>query len=524
MGRTFFAIPGLLALATLVACGETSGGGTGTPSDRNFVLLSIDTLRADRLGAYGNDDWAPRTPSPAMDAFAAGGVLFETTYAARGQTHPSIATLLTGKYPVTNGVGENGQSLDARHTTLFERLQSAGYQTGVFIANFEVEHPVEGWVARGADVRGDGFEGRRNIEARMESRFQSQWDDRVEAAASRYLDEVDASRPFALWAHFYDAHKPYNPQAEDITRFGAADGVPTPLVAPGPDSGMDLERHLSLITLGQRPIPALELQRILGLYDAGVTGVDRRIARLLGRLEDMGELASTYVFITSDHGEELFDHNRYFFHGSSIYNGTVRVPLMVAGPDLPKGRRVSAHVQLLDVAPTVLDLLGLPSDPEIEGRSLVPLLRGETEEPPAPYAFMEWQDLVWAVSDGKHKLIFNPQGTRPRKAPFHMLPEGQGFQIACLEGYDLRTDPGETENLLADFPVTAVSTPEQLPEAFRGHVAALRAFMADPRHKDTRFKDLVFDAEDIDRMAQIGYVAGGLENGKRRDSAQVGCP
>ncbi|MCB9896857.1 MAG: sulfatase [Planctomycetes bacterium] len=517
MGRPLLALASGLLLAT--SCGEGAKSPGVPPTDYNLVLLSIDTLRADRLGTYGNDDWNS-SPSPSIDGLAERGVLFETAFAARGQTHPSISAMITGKYPITTGLRENGYPLAHEHATLFERLHDAGWQTGVFIANFEVDDPVESWVARGADVKSDGYAGRRVLEARMESRFQHVWDDRVEKAASDYLQGVDRTRPFAMWVHFYDVHKPYNPQPED-QHFGPTDGVPEAIVAPGPDSSASLEQFLGQITLGDRPVPATELQRILGLYDGGVAGTDRRVGRLLAQLEQLGELDSTYVVLTADHGEELFDHNRYFYHGASVYDGVVRIPLVIEGPGLPAGRRVPAHVQNVDIVPTVLDLLGVPGDDSLEGHSLAPLLRGETEQAPAPYAFIEWQDLITCVVDARYKLVYNPQGTHPRKSPYDVAP-GRGFEIACLEGYDLQADPHEQVDLLADLDVGAVSAPERLPPEFRGHVAALRDFLADPDHQKPFDLDAVSDVT-AERLRQIGYVATGRVAGGRRDSMQVGC-
>ena len=135
-----------LALGMCVAsCGRPE------PTDhRNVLIVSVDTLRADRLGSYGNDTWG-ETPSPHIDALAADGVLFERCLAPRGQTHPSIASMLTGKFPITTGVRENIHSLDPMDTTLIQLLQQAGFQTGVFLANFSTNPRAvsDNWVYRG---------------------------------------------------------------------------------------------------------------------------------------------------------------------------------------------------------------------------------------------------------------------------------------------------------------------------------------------------------------------------------------
>lgn len=509
--------PRRLVLGGLLA-GLAAACSPSPPRDVNIVIVSFDTMRADRLGTYGNDDWG-RSPSPNVDGLAAEGAVFETCYAPRGQTHPALGSLLTGKYPITTGLRENGYPLTAQHTTIFEHLQAAGYQTGVFTANLQVTHEAEAWAARGADVLGDGYGGRRKLEAQNESRFQRIWDDRIEAQAADYLGRVDTSAPFAMWVHYYDVHKPYNPPAAQLSAYGMAADVPAVLRTPGDDSHAALENHLAGITLTERPVPASELRRILGLYDGAVTSTDLRLGRLIAQLEELGELESTYVIFTSDHGEELFDHNRYFFHGASIYDGTVQVPLVVRGPDVVPGRH-DAVVRLIDVAPTVLDLAGLPADEAMEGVSLAPMLRGEATESGLPHAFIEWQDLIYAVSDGRHKLIWNPEHVRTRKSPYNALPSA-GFEIDCLEGYDLAVDPTEQVNVLADVSPSAMidSGGRILPAPFQPLYEALGRWLADPAHTEPFKLDQLDDA-DLERLKQLGYVGAGSVSGGRSDSAE----
>lgn len=494
-----------------------SCGGPTPPSDANLVIISVDTLRADHLGAYGNNRWQ-NSPTPQADELAARGVLFETHYAPRGQTHPSLASLITGKYPITTGLRENRFPLPSQHRTLFEHLQDAGYQTGVFISNLQVDNPqdpTESWIARGADVKSDGFQGNLRKEGgQNESRFQRTWDERVQFAALDYLGQVDTDQPFAMWVHFYDVHKPYNPPPTHTQAYGPhGPTVPQILRAPGDQSGQLLDKHLNEITLGNREISADELSRINGLYDSTVRATDDRIATILARLDELGERDNTYIVFTSDHGEELYDHNRYFFHGASIYDGTVSVPLIISGPDLPTGKRVPAVTRHIDVAPTLLDLLQLPeAAADMEGGSLKPLAQGETTEPPAPFAIIEWQDLIYAVSDGKHKLIWNDQHIWPKKPPYYgnKVPKTVGFEIDCVEGYDLLADPYEQVNLLADITVSAEDrgTGRALPEAFQPHFNALQRFLADPNHQGGFAADAL-DSKALEQLRQLGYVGTG---------------
>src|SRR5690606_33327081 len=135
------------------------------------------------------------------------------------------------------------------------------------------------------------YAGRLHLEGGpLQGRFQRVWDDRVEQAAHAWLDGVDRSRPFALWVHFYDVHRPYSPPAEHAQRYGWREDLPDALSGEGPDAGVRIDDHLDAITLGDRPVPAEELARIRGLYDAGITATDARLGRLLSRLEELGEL------------------------------------------------------------------------------------------------------------------------------------------------------------------------------------------------------------------------------------------
>lgn len=503
MKQRFLRLLLLPLLATLCACGD------GEPR-RNLLIISMDTLRADRLGLYGNDDWET-SPSPSADALAARGVSFELALAPRGQTHPSIAAMLTGKYPITTGLRENGLGLSVRHVTLFEHLAAGGFQTGVFLANLDSRPGSEDWAYRGAGVVADGFAGRRQIETAQEARFQAVWDERVEHATIDFLGNLEQDRPFAAWVHFYDVHKPYTPEGEYLTRYGLSPGLPDELVNPGAQDGKPLARLLREITFGRHDMTAAELTRILGLYDGGVAATDARLGRVLAALAATGRAEDTYIVFTSDHGEELYDRNRYFFHGNSVYQGVLRLPLVFSGPDLPAGTRVQAHVQNIDIAPTLLDLLGLPADKSMEGKSLVGLLRGETDAPPRPVSFIEWQDVLYAAVDNEHSYVHNPQHAHLLKSPFNRrngeLPEF-GYRVDCFEGYALSDDPHEARNLLADIDPSALGSGAGLPPEFASLRSALERWLADPRH-EREMSWPGFTQSRIEAMEQLGYVSGG---------------
>jgi arylsulfatase A-like enzyme len=493
----------LAALAlSLATCGESA-------PRLNVLLISIDTLRADRLGCYGNAEWGT-TPSPRIDALAAQGVVLEAEYAVRGQTHPSLSSMITGKYPITTGLRENGLQLLPHHATMLQRLAAAGWRTGAFIANFGLDDEGDAWIFRGADVKADGYRGGFRAETGpREGRFQTQWDDRVEASALDFLAQQHGETPFAAWVHFYDVHRPYNPpQGFDL--YGRYDGAPAALAAPGPDDGVAVDDHVEAITLGDRPVPDAELRRIRGLYDGAVTEADARVGRLLEALDKSGLAANTLVILTADHGEELHDHNRYFYHGNSVYSGVLRLPCIVRGPGLPAARRTAALAQNVDLLPTVLELLGLPPAADVEGKSLAPLLRGQTEISPRRFAFIEWQDIVYAVTDGRWKYIHNPQHAHLLKEPF-APKQGQhatrGFELDCFEAYDLSTDPREQHDLLAGKDPATLGRVEGLPPELRPLREALDRWLAEPQH-ERAMSWPGMDQQRIDRLSALGYATG----------------
>jgi arylsulfatase A-like enzyme len=494
---------GALALAALLTtCGPSA-------PRTNVLLISIDTLRADRLGCYGNAEWG-QTTSPHIDALAAQGAVLDADFTARGQTHPSLSTMITGKYPITTGLRENGLMLLPEHLTLLERLQKAGWRTGAFLANFGLDDPGDGWVFRGADVTGDGYQGHFQQESRQrEGHFQTQWDDRVEASALAFLKAQKSDAPFAAWVHFYDVHRPYNPPA-GFDLYGQYDGAPEALRAPGPDDGPAVDQHVDEITLSDRPVPDAELRRIRGLYDGAVTEADARVGRLLAALEQAGLAANTLVIVTADHGDELYDHNRYFYHGNSVYDGVVRIPCVVRGPSLPAGRRVAGLAQNVDLVPTVLELLGLPPVKEVEGHSLAALLRGQSEVSPRPFAFIEWQDIVYAVTDGHWKYIHNPQHAHLLKEPFAPPPgkkATRGFALKCFEAYDISTDPHEQHDLLAGKDPATLGRADGLPPELRPLREALDRWLAEPQHERTMSWPGMTQAR-ADKLGALGYASG----------------
>ena len=473
----------------------------------NILLISIDTLRADHLGCYGNDRW-DRSPSPHLDALAARGVLFERCYAPRGQTHPSIASMLTGKYPITHGLRENGQGLLEAHRTLAQLLLKAGYATAGFASNLPVlsdpvmdpEHSPPAWWTRGFETCGDGFGGNFQAETApgvIENQWL--WDTRVEQQTEAWIDtyaQGDRSRPFFLWAHFYDVHKPYLPDPSCPDFFPEYEGPLEPEVEVENNRPVDrVGEQIDRATWAGRALSMEDHRKVMALYDAALWGVDQRIGRILESLEKKGMLDNTWIFFTTDHGEELGDHNAYYYHGASIYNAVLHIPLIVVGPEVTAKRRLSCLVQNVDLAVTIMDLAGVKPPTLTEGISLKELLEGASDEVGRGFYAAEWQASIYAFSDGRYKYIFNPKGICPKKPPFAAV--GKSFKYERFELYDLEADPKEQNNILDGHEEEARSLRNRL----------LR-WMNEPGHDPTGRSSILSSGMN-QAMQQLGYTGAG---------------
>src|SRR5712692_7602395 len=309
-------------LALLVVAGCRGERAAGTPATRpNVLLVTIDTLRADHLGCYGHGGAA----TPTIDALAARGVRFVTAIAHVPLTGPSHASILTGRTPLGHGFRDNGgYVIPAEAKTAAEDFRQAGYRTAAFVSGFPLDRRFG--FDRGFDAYDDhlpkGNDPRRTP-------YVERLADATTDAALRWLGSpVPAGAPasFFLWVHYYDPHAPYEPPAALADRFRAAP------------------------------------------YDGEIAFVDAQLARLLRGLEEKGALARTVVLVTADHGEALGEHGEDT-HGLFVYDATLRVPWIMAGPGLPSGRVAGVVARGIDVLPTLLDYAGLPMPAEIEGRS-----------------------------------------------------------------------------------------------------------------------------------------------------------
>lgn len=441
---------GVIALVLLAATLAGCGGGppaedaaapspqrldlSGAAAGRHLVLLTVDTVRADRLNAYG---YAVRETSPRLDALLASGTLFENANAPRALTWPALTTVLTGLYPSGHGVLENGYDIPDELPTLGERLQEAGYATGAFLSNMcKANH--QGWDAFACSGGQDGKTVRRALE---------------------WVASVPDAEPIFLWVHLFAAHGPYYNGGDLAARE----------LDPGYEGMLGPKKwRLDRVMLEEGvELTPRDVQHLDALYDAAVIGTDRISGRLLDGLAEAGILGDSVLVFLADHGEELYDHNGYLYHACSVYQSTLHVPLGLVAPGLiPEGLRIPQTVELNDVAPTVLDLMGLEPMPESHGVSLVPYLeRGGGSGAGRP-AFSEYgaTEIHTVLADG-WKLVVNPDEIEP----FCIADAEPGhYPVEAVELYHLPDDPGETENLAAEEPRKVAELRRLLRRRFAG--------------------------------------------------------
>ncbi|MCB1034482.1 MAG: sulfatase [Acidobacteria bacterium] len=403
----------------------------GAASGRNVLLLSIDTLRADRLNAYG---YQMRETSPRMDAFLASGIQFDQASAARALTWPSLASVLTGLYPSGHGVTQNGYELPDDLPTLPKLLGGAGYATGAFLSNMcRANH--QGWdelrCSQGRDTRA------------------SQW-------ALEWVSQQEESRPFFLWIHLFGAHPPYYNGGELAAKE----------LDPGYQGALaPKKRVLDAVMEEGQVLSEADRRHLDAIYDAAVIGTDRIVGSFLDALEQAGVLENTVVVLLADHGEDLYDHHGYIYHACSVYQSSLHVPLSFSAPGiLPQGQRVRQTVELIDVLPTILDLVGLEPPQGLHGASLRPYLERPEAGGAGKPAFTEYGDsrIHTAMSEG-WKLIHNPDAELP--VCFAGGPEDL-YPIEVTELYDLGRDPLEQENLATAEPTRVSRMRELLRERF----------------------------------------------------------
>lgn len=426
---------------------------------RNVLIYLIDTLRADRLRVY---DPETRVETPGVSRFAERATVMVNARAPENWTKPSVATLLSGLLPWEHTAFSDASRVPDSVRLLPEMLKERGFTTAAFVAN--------GYVSDRFGFQRGWDSWRNYIRERRNSRGEN-----VAADVLRWMDERPADRPFFLYVHAIDPHVPYRPPQSYLQIYD-----PDPYRGP-----VDFSRSATLleqIKTGALRLNQRDRERLMALYDGEVSYQDAQLAAILDGLAERGLDDDTMVIITADHGEEFWEHGSVG-HGHSLYEELVRVPLIVRIPGLnPAPRRIEAPVGLVDVMPTILEVLGEPIPDDMTGRSFWNvLLQGDEEAPSATVAgFMQY----WrSIATGRFKMIARP-----------------GNRIAL---YDLAHDPSEQQNVADERPLTLAFLRGLLGLSLSESQPTARRARPRPRHQAS---DTTIDPELEAQLEALGYV------------------
>ncbi len=404
---------------------------TWAKSSTPVILISVDTLRADHLSCYE----AGRRPTPHIDSLAKRGTLFTQVSSACPLTLPSHVALFTSTYPFMNGVEDNGVRLKSRAVTLATLLKSAGYRTGAFVASFVLDRRFG--LNRGFDLYDGPIDVHNATTPRVERKRPGA---QVTGAALRWL-ERNADTPFFLFLHLYDLHLPYDLPQDPSLRRG--------------ETG----------------------------YAAELAYEDRVLGDFLAALNRLNLLNKALIVFTSDHGEGLGDHSEST-HGYFIYQSTVRVPLIIHWPTEFKRamrERIDEPASLLDIAPTILDAIGIPRPAEMRGRSLIATGQDRDIYSESVYARNHFGcALLRSLRTGRYKYIESPKP----------------------ELYDLVSDPKEARNLYDQQRSKAAMLAQRL-AAVRATAPAAPASKSPSPTPDT-----------IATLRSLGYLSGSTKSSR----------
>jgi arylsulfatase A-like enzyme len=450
------------------------------------VLVSLDALSALHVGAYGYE----RDTTPALDAIAERGTLFERAWSQQLWTLTSHVTMMTGLYVATHGASRLAP-MHERATTLAEILSAQGFATAAFTGAGGYMKPDFG-LGRGFDVYA--------VNASIGSGAGSPAAWLRQQAVRR---ERDPAHRFFLFVHFYDIH--------------SDEGTDVPYAAPEryrerflPDGLAWRRRGDTRLLAALREaddVDASDRAALRDLYDAEVLHADQeRLAPLASLLDALDLADDTLLIVTSDHGEELLEHGGTT-HGQP-YEEAARVPLVLRGPGIPAGARIAARAELVDLLPTVLDALELPVPPHVQGESLLPLIAGDAPRTPGAHVDGRWPAMLGSLpsaiardEDGVPWTLVAKVG---RRNPERVAPEAPGFFLAGpTELYRLDRDPGQQHDLAAEEPERAARLGAALVAWHeRTHAAGRR--LADEQTASPA-EPILSDAE-RERLRAIGYA------------------
>ncbi|MFK5955335.1 MAG: sulfatase [Planctomycetota bacterium] len=487
--RLYYSLGAFLFLALLAGFPdpEPKDKNRGSPDSPNIVLVVIDTLRADALSSYRE---SPRTKdvSPVIDSIVKQGVRFGNAYAQAPWTRPSTASLFTGLYPASHGIVTPFDPLNDALPTMASMLKERGYQTIGFSANPQISAAFgfhngfdRFWSStarlkdRSAGIRLLRKWGIGKVEKQPARGVLHSTADDVNRAVGTWLAEKPAAAPAFLYIHYLDPHDPYTAPQDLLGEPPLTEVEEAPLYAsqelpPYPLMGSSLP--------GLNPLELRELQR---RYDTEIRFVDDRLGKMLESLRVAGILRDQdYLIITSDHGEEFYDHQQWQ-HGRSLFEEMIHVPLIVIGPKIPAESVVQHPVELVDVLPTVAAWTGAPPRFAQHGENLF----GKKKKVGAFSHRPRQQHPIWSLRVANQKVIWIQSGDEMVKLAF-----------------DLTTDPHEAHPLDAEGGESFFGLHERLEELINSSSEYRRAGSG----------SMELDPNAAQNLEQLGYIDGAEEN------------
>ena len=435
---------------------------------RNAVVILLDTVRADRLSCYGH----ARATTPAIDAFAAQGVVFEQVVSSSPWTKPSICAVLDARQP-SHAIDEDGRLV----RSLVESFRKAGIRTaaftegGFFSRYFDMDRGFEHFVEEEGEVQliEPGETRNEHPTGGIANTF---------ALARAWLAEHKA-QPFFAVIHTYEPHMPYT--NGDFARALPRGRLPATFT-------FDLHPR---VRSGELELTADEMEYVRALYDGDLLNTDRHVGAFLAFLEEQGLARDTVVVLTSDHGEELGDHDPDLIgdHGHSLHDSLVLVPLILRDPTATSApKRIASQVRAIDILPTIAERMHVAIDVPIHGASLVPLIEGrQAQDRPALMGWNGKGPASVGMRDGSFKYIVHVPGGAQNRILRH--------PSAPCQLYDLKRDPGEKNNLCASRPKLVEALQVTLKQRTSG--LDLRQELPDAEAIDERLSE---------RLRSLGYV------------------
>jgi len=470
---TSFRLGPVAAMALLLVASSACVPASGGTGPKRVILVTLDTTRADHLSAYGYDF----NTSPWFDRMAADGVAFGRAYSQSATTKPSHASLFTSLYPTQHGVQNNGLVLDDDFVTMAEVMVDAGYRTAAFIS---ADAPLGGNLRQGFEQWNEPLGGYSRAVAGGSAYRPA--GATIDAAIAWLDDEADPDAPLFLWVHVYDAHsplmppEPYRQQIDEL------------------EAGVGSDAHRGRLRSHGIGVDNPDLYERLLDYDAEILYADTQLQRLFDFMSAEGMRDDTVWIITADHGQGLGSHG-FFGHAVQIFNAQLHVPLVFwssEGAFAP--RRVDeALVELTDVLPTVLDMVGIDEMDQvmpIQGQSLWPYLHDGTPQTGRGLAYSE-RSRYSDTESRRKKPNYEPgfrYASQDLSYKYILFTEGPD------EFYDLRTDPYELVNLIDSGDHAEVRG------LFRDRLLGLVASTQGGRTPDS------VSAEEIARLRALGYL------------------